>query len=123
MYYNSSWRISSKLHTINQTLVGVGIGILGAICAYLFETSKLESLLSSSPYLSRLAYYPHLQTTTIGVNTVVSSSIIQSTIEGRWFQAVISLIGTVVIFKSEIKYLFNLIRNNIFMKKSKSKKL
>jgi hypothetical protein len=123
MYYNSSWRISSKLHTINQTLVGVGIGILGAICAYLFETSQLESLMSSSPYLSRFAYHPHLQTTTIGVNTVVSSSIIQSTIEGRWFQAVISLIGTVVIFKSEIKYLFNLIRNNIFMKKSKSKKL
>ena len=123
MYYNSSWRISSKLHTINQTLVGVGIGILGAICAYLFETSQLESLMSSSSYLSRLAYHPHLQTTTIGVNTVVSSTIhIQSTIEGRWFQAVVSLIGTVVIFKSEIKYLFNLIRNNIFEKKSKRKK-
>lgn len=118
MYYNSSWRISSKLHTINQTLAGVSIGIVGAICAYLFETSQLESLLSSSPYLSRLAYHPHLQTT-IGVNTV---STIQSTIEGRWFQAVISLIGIVVIFKSEIKYLLNLIMNNIFKKKCKSEK-
>jgi hypothetical protein len=122
MYYNSSWRISSKLHTINQTLVGVGIGIVGAICAYLFETSQLESLLSSSSYLSRLAYHSHLQTTTIGVNTDIVSSTIQSTIEGRWFQAVISLIGIAVIFKSEIKYLLNLIMNNMFKKKSKHKK-
>lgn len=121
MYYNSSWRISSKLHTANQTLVGVGIGIIGAICAYLFETSQLESFLSSSPYLSRLAYYPPLQnapttvihtttTTTIGVNAI------SSTMEGRWFQAIISLVGSIVIFKSEIKYLLHLIM------KSKSKK-
>ena len=111
MYYNSSWRISSKLHTVNQTLVGVGIGMIGAIGAYLFETSQLESLLSSSPYLSKLAY-PHspLQNT------------IQSTMEGRWFQAVISFIGSTVIFKSEIKYLLNLIIINFFKKENKSKK-
>lgn len=119
MYYNSSWRISSKLHTVNQTLVGVGIGIIGAISAYLFETSQLESLLSSSPYLSRLAYYPPLQnapTTVIHTTTTIGVNAISSTMEGRWFQAIISLIGSIVIFKSEIKYLLHLIM------KSKSKK-
>jgi len=123
MYYNSSWRISSKLHTVNQTLVGVSIGAMGALCAYLFETSQLESILTSSSYLSRLAYHPSLQNAAAPTNGGMSATnALQSTMEGKWFQAVISLIGTMVIFKKELKYLFNWLIINAKENNEESKK-
>ena len=116
MHSNSSWRISSNLHTVNQTLVGVTIGGVGATCAYLFEMSRLESLLTTSPYLKNLIDRPMQSTISTTNMATATSTATTATITtsglmtgGKWLQTMISFVGFVVIFKSEIKYVFNII--------------
>ena len=51
--YFSSWRITTRLHSLSQTLVGVVVGAISACSAYYFEIHHLESLLSILPEFLR----------------------------------------------------------------------